>query len=196
MGTICTPDSAFDSRTWRNGMRPEYIHFRAIDASQDRLGTAARRLAVPMGLGRGANDSYWSGATDWKHTITIPAYTRGVCVGALAKVQNAANKALNAVLYWGPDGVDWDHYLTFTQESQGRPASVYSDDSKALKLPWVWTNEANVVAQPDSPMAVTISNEPQSVDLYFKCASTLTYQILELMIYLAPYHNAAWPALP
>jgi len=196
MGSLCKPDTLFDFRTYRNGMRPEDTHFKALDTAQDRLATGARRMAIPASMGRGQDNDYWTADTDWKHTITIPAYTKGVGVVALCKVQKASNKALNAALFYGPDGSDWDHYLTFTQDDQGLPAASYSDDALALALPWVWTEAELVTTNPNSPMPVTVSNEPQTIPIYLKCDSDITYQILAYSLFAVPYRNELWPDLP
>ena len=195
MGSIANANALFDSREWKNGMRPDYAHFRAIDAAQDRLATGGRRMAIPLSMGRGQDNSYWSAGTDWKHTITVPAYTAGIGIGVLGKIRKSSNTALNVIVSWGPDGADWDHYVTLTQAAQGLPSSVYADNVIAHELPWVWTNDSLVVAQPNSPMAVTASNEAQTIPIYMKSTSTLTYQILSVMVYAIPYQGTTWPSL-
>jgi hypothetical protein len=190
-----SPDALFPDWTAYNSRQTQGTDPGKLNTIADRLATGNRRLACPLTIGRGRDETYDN--TLWDITIQVPPYTYGIgLIARLVCEVDDSNPGDEVHMYYRMSGEAWDRFLTFTQTSHGSTVS-----QEYVKVQFKSFLKTDPTANPNStdwdntPIPVDVSDEPQSITLQLKIDTSLDFNLFEYGFFMIPYYNE-FPDLP
>ena len=171
-----------------------------VDSMNDRMATGNRRMAIPLGFGRGKAIDYDDDGV-WTVKIRVPPYAKAIGVYARAAVEiDSDNPEANALLYYKFSGDGWSRYVAIEQVPNGVAGTLDPDTSywDAVLVPFVYSI---LGAEPDSlgvlstPLPIEANDQAQDVTIELKIESDLDVYLYEYGFFFEPYNGTPFPTV-